>query len=85
MNVFETTGHVIDGKVIINLPDEYNNKKVKITVLQHIENDSEKDEFGDEENWANLPVEKKIEILKRFTGTAKYPNIDTNKYEVYDQ
>ena len=78
MNTFEITEQVVDGKVLINLPEEYNNKMVKITVLPE-------DDFGDEKDWANLPSHKKVELLKRFTGSAKYPDVETNKYDVYDQ
>jgi hypothetical protein len=78
MQAFETTQKVENGKVLIELPEEFNNHSVRIKV-------TEAKGLEDKEDWTNLPVEKKLEILKRFTGTAKYPNTDTNKYEVYDQ
>ncbi|MCY7421984.1 MAG: hypothetical protein LH478_09620 [Chitinophagaceae bacterium] len=78
MEAFEVNQKVENGKIVIVLPERFNDKevKVKITVA---------DEFGDEKDWANLPSHKKVELLKKFTGSAKYPNVETNKYDVYDQ
>ena len=78
MNTFEVTQQVVDGKVLISLPEEYNNKKVKITVL-------EEDDFGNEEDWAELPAHKKVELLKTFVGADKFPSIKVGKYDVYYQ
>ena len=76
MEIIETVKKVIDGKVIIELPELYNNRDVKITVSTDME---------DEENWANLPAHQKIEILKRFAGKDKFPYIKVGKYDVYYQ
>ncbi len=78
METFEFNRKVEDGKIIITLPERFNEKEVKITIVAD-------DEFGDEDKWAELPGEKKLDILKRYAGTAKYPDIDTSKIDVYDQ
>ncbi|MBX2930482.1 MAG: hypothetical protein KF781_00890 [Chitinophagaceae bacterium] len=76
MEILEITQKVIDGKVIIDLPKSYNNQNVKVTVSTNID---------DEENWANLPAHKRVEILKDFVGKDKFPNIKVGKYDVYYQ
>jgi|GEM_PF-4800647 len=78
MNQFEITEQVVDGKVLINLPEEFDNRKVKITV-------SADDDFGNEEDWAELPAHKKVELLKTFIGADKFPSIKVGKYDVYYQ
>ena len=78
MNTYEVTQQVVDGKVLINLPNEYNNKKVKIVV-------SPEEDFGTEENWAELLAHKKVELLKTFVGADKFPSIKVGKYDVYYQ
>jgi len=78
MNTYEVTQQVLDGKVLINLPDEYNNKKVKITVLAE-------EDFGNEEDWAELPAHRKVELLKTFIGADKFPSLKVGKYDVYYQ
>ena len=78
MNTYEVTQQVLDGKVLINLPDEYNNKKVKITVLAE-------EDFGNEEDWAELPAHRKVELLKTFIGADKFPLLKVGKYDVYYQ
>ena len=76
MEILETTQKVIDGKIVVELPESYNDQNVKITVSTDVE---------DEENWANLPAHEKVEILKRFAGKDKFPNIKVGKYDVYYQ
>lgn len=76
MDILEITQKVIDGKVIVDLPKSYNNQNVKVTVSTNID---------DEENWANLPAHKRVEILKDFVGKDKYPKIKVGKYDVYYQ
>jgi len=76
MEILETKQKVIDGKVTIELPEVFNNQDVKITVSTDLEN---------EEDWANLPAHRKVEILKTFVGKDKFPNIKVGKYDVYYQ
>ncbi|HEX5152429.1 MAG TPA: hypothetical protein VFW07_13360 [Parafilimonas sp.] len=76
MEILETTQKVIDGKVVVDLPELYNNQDVKITISTDID---------DEENWANLPAHKRVEILRKFVGKDKFPNIKVGKYDVYYQ
>lgn len=78
MEAFEVNKKVENGKIVIALPERFNDKEVKVKITAE-------DEFVDEKNWADLPSHKKVELLKRFTGSAKYPNVETNKYDVYDQ
>lgn len=76
MEILETTTTVIDGKVIIEVPHSFDNQDVKIVISQ---------ETDDEEDWANLPAIKRVEILKEFYGADKFPDAKVGKYDVYYQ
>ncbi len=78
METFETIQKVVDGKILIDLPEEFNNKDVKVTIAAE-------SEFGDEEQWAGLPAHKKVELLKTFMGADKFPSVKVGKYDVYYQ
>ena len=67
------------GKIIIDLPAEFNGKELRV-LLSEVTNIKE-----DEENWHLLPAKKKLEILQQFKGTAKYPDVEISKYDVYEQ
>ena len=67
------------GKIVIDLPEEFEGKEVKI-LISAVESSEE-----NKESWHLLPVEQKLQILQRFKGTAKFPDAQINKYDVYDQ
>ncbi len=67
-----------DGKLIIELPEEYQGKELIVTIAEKLDASNPK-------NWHKLPNEEKLKILKTFAGSAKYPNAETNKYDVYEQ
>jgi hypothetical protein len=66
------------GKIIIDVPENLEGKEVKIRVTEY-------NVLDHPEDWSTLPGAEKVKILERFAGTAKYPDTDTNKYDVYDQ
>lgn len=76
MEVLEITQKPVNGKVVIDVPETMRGKDLKVIVVA-------KDETH--ERWADLPPEKRIEILKKYTGSAKFPNVETSKYNVYNQ
>lgn len=78
MEQFEINRKVEDGKLLITLPERFNDKDVKVTITAE-------DEFGDEEKWADLPAHKKVELLRTFIGADKFPSIKVGKYDVYYQ
>ena len=65
-----------NGKLIIEVPADMNEKDVNVVIVC-------KENL--KENWADLPGAQRLEILKKFMGNAKYPDVETNKYDVYDQ
>jgi len=75
MEILEITQKVVDGKVVVELPKEFDNRDVKIIITADI----------NEEDWAYLPAFKRIELLKNFAGKDKFPNIKVGKYDVYYQ
>ncbi len=79
MNTIELTKKIENGQIVLNLPEEYNNKSVDIVISEH------KELGGDENNWSELPAEQKLELLKSFAGGDKFPYIKVGKYDVYYQ
>lgn len=67
------------GKIVIDIPEEFDGKELRVSIsaVTNLEDD--------EKNWHLLPAEKKLQILQQFKGTAKYPDVPINKYDVYDQ
>lgn len=76
MEILEITQKPVDGKVVIDVPETMRDKDLKVIVVA-------KDQKN--ERWADLPPEKRIEVLKKYTGSAKYPDVETSKYDVYNQ
>ncbi len=76
MEILEITQKVIDGKVVVEVPGLYNNQDVRIVVSKDNE---------DNEDWANLSANKRIEILQQFYGEDKFPYVKVGKYDVYNQ
>lgn len=76
MDILEITKTVKEGKVVIELPHEFDNQDVEITVSKNTE---------DGEDWACLPAIKRMEILKSFYGGDKFPYVKVGKYDVYNQ
>ena len=67
-----------DGKIIIELPENFEGKEVKVKVMEY--------EISDHpEDWAKLPGAERVKILEQFKGKDKFPNAKVDKYDVYDQ
>jgi hypothetical protein len=66
------------GKIIIDVPESLEGKKVKVQVTEY-------NVFEHPEDWSKLPGAERLKILEQFKGKAKYPDADTNKYDVYNQ
>ena len=65
-----------NGKVEIEVPEYLNGKELQITVSEVNEEIIK---------FRNLPAEERMRILQQYKGTAKYPDAETDKYEVYEQ
>lgn len=76
METLEFIKKPVDGKLVIDMPEGWEGKEVVIKVTVHDQKPS---------GWATLPGAERLQMLKRFAGTAKYPNTQTDKYEVYEQ
>jgi hypothetical protein len=79
METLEFIKRVEDGKIVIELPADMEGKNLKVRIEEDITTEPKP------EDWAKLPAKERLKILQRFKGTAKYPDADTNKYDVYDQ
>ena len=76
MEKLEMKRRVENGKIIIDVPANLEGKEVKIEVSEL---------FNDVKKFHELPVGERLQILERYWATAKYPDVETNKYDVYDQ
>ena len=79
MERLEIKQKVENGKLTLNLPEEFNNKEVNVIISKS------KNIFQDEKKWAELPAHQRIEILKTFVGADKFPYIKVGKHDVYHQ
>ena len=79
METLEFIKKVEGGKILIELPAELEGKNLRVKIEEDILNEPPP------EKWATLPPRERLKILQRFKGTAKYPDADTNKYDVYEQ
>jgi hypothetical protein len=64
------------GKITINVPQNLNGKDLRITVA---EASTEKAEN------TNELANKKVKDFMKYFGTAKFPGIDLDEYNVYEQ
>ena len=76
MEVLTLLREVIDGRVVIDLPQAYNHQKVRIIVA--------KDTDG-EIDLASLSGQKRLEVLQSFKGADKFPDFEIEDYDVYTQ
>jgi hypothetical protein len=64
------------GKVTINVPQNLDGKELRITVAEASTQKAEN---------TNELSNKKLKDLMKYFGTAKFPNIDLDEYNVYEQ
>ena len=76
METLEFIKKPVDGKIVIEVPENWEGKEIVIKMREHEQ---------DPRNWAKLPDNERVKILRRFARTAKFPNTQTDKYEVYEQ
>jgi len=65
------------GKIILDIPENLTGKELLIKVFEQKGEDTRK--------FSEMPVEERLEVLRQFQGTAKYPDADVSKYDVYEQ
>lgn len=78
METLRIRGTVKDGILTVQVPEKFEGKEVNVDITDY-------DVFDHPEDWAKLPGAERVKILEQFKGTAKYPDAETNKYDVYDQ
>jgi len=67
------------GKIILDVPDNLNGKIFNIKINEQEPKSDEFKKFGE------MDVEERLRILKQYQGTAKHPEADVSKYDVYEQ
>ena len=78
MEALEFIAKAEAGKIIINVPERLEGKEVKVQVIEY-------NVLNHPGEWQKLSGAERVKILKRFAGTAKYPDVEINKYDVYEQ
>ncbi len=76
MQTLHITATAEEGKIVIDVPESLNGKEVDITV---VEKDKEAEKIK------KMTREERLEWLKQFAGSAKYPDTPIDKYEWYEQ
>lgn len=74
METLQLTATAIDGKLLVAVPETYNNKPLEITVRVK------------EEGVHSVELTEEVkQRRKEDFGKAIYPDFPTNKYDVYNQ
>jgi hypothetical protein len=66
-----------DGKIVIEVPKYLNGRELKITVTEQEKRTVKK--------FRDMTPEERAKELMKYCGTAKYPDVDLDKYNVYEQ
>ena len=61
------------GKIIIDVPENLEGKDLKITLTEVVDDTSQPS------------TDKKAQDIMKYYGTANYPDIDLEKFNVYEQ
>lgn len=77
MDAIKLIGTSHDGKLIVDVPEELNDKEIEIMIISSKEK-KEEDEDKEEK------MRKRKELLS-LIGAAKHPDFPMTKYDVYDQ
>ena len=65
------------GRIVIDIPESLEGMELKVLVM---ENDNNQADKIDEKTSAN-----KVKDLMKYFGTSKYPDVDLDKFNVYEQ
>ncbi len=77
MDAIKLIGTSHGGKLIIDVPEELDDKEIEIMIVSSKEKNK---------NAANIePKQRNIEQLMKLVGAAKHPEFPITKYDVYDQ
>ena len=79
MKTVEFTRKAEERKIILEVPEEFEGKELRILISVEEANEE------DPEKWHLLPSAKKMQLLKQYQGSAKFPDVEINKYDVYEQ
>lgn len=77
MDAMKLIGTSHDGKLTVNVPDEYDNKELEIMIVSSKEKEKEQRE--------NQIVDERKEKFMKIFGSAKHPDFPMTKYDTYDQ
>ncbi len=81
MEKLELNHKVENGKLVLDLPEEFNDLNVHVTISKVVGNNGN----IDNRKWLEIPIVERSAVLKKYFGKAKYPDFPIDKFDVYDQ
>jgi hypothetical protein len=82
MEAIKLTGVSHNGKLIVSVPEEFDEKELELMIISSKEKkDDDKEKI--EEN--KTKEDKRREKFMKVFGSAKHPDFPITKYDVYDQ
>lgn len=79
MEALKLIGTSHNGKLTVDVPEEFDEKELEIMIISSKEKKNE----NDDENKMN--ASERAEKFMGLAGSAKHPDFPMTKYDVYDQ
>lgn len=77
MDAIKLIGTSHDGKLTVDVPEEYDNKELEVMIISSKEKN--------QENQEKLKIDERKEKFIKIFGSAKHPDFPITKYDTYDQ
>lgn len=78
MEAIKLIGTSHNGKLTVDVPEEYDDKELEIMIISSKEKENDDNGKLEEEK-------RRRKALLSIVGTAKHPDFPMTKYDVYDQ
>lgn len=78
MDAIKLIGTSHGGKLIIDVPEELDDKEIEIMIVSSKEKDRDEDE-------KIKKTKERIDKFMSLAGSAKHPDFPITKYDIYDQ
>ena len=77
MEAIKLTGTAHNGKLIVDVPKEFDEKELEIMIISS--------KVTGEQEEKKIPADDRAEKFMKLIGSAKHPEFPMTKYDVYDQ
>ena len=85
MEALKLKGIAHEGKLTVEVPEEFDEKELEVIVLFSREQAMERNNDEPVKKFHEMPVDERLKVLEQYKGTAKFPDFPISKYDVYDQ